>query len=192
MDPHNIPFNALIVVPTNSGKTQLLVNQLCGPFCGRFDYVLLICPTFAYNKTLFRSAERDLWLFVIICEQHKVEFWLKLVSSLLDGADSLIIIMCCLERRERADGEARQARLFRFPRRHQRVDVTKKLSERTWRRWCCLTRRRFKTTKTIFEEYAGELLRDDLRQMIARLKERKFSNLVFSLRHSFAIELKEN
>ena len=49
-----------------------------------------------------------------------------------------------------------------------------------------------KVTKTIFEEYAGELLRDDLRQMIARLKESKFSNLVFSQRHSFAIELKEN
>lgn len=49
-----------------------------------------------------------------------------------------------------------------------------------------------KATKTIFEEYVSELLRGDLRQMIARLKERKFSNLVFSLRHSFAIELKEN
>jgi len=40
-----------------------------------------------------------------------------------------------------------------------------------------------KTTKAIFEEYAGELLQDDLKQLIARLKERKFSHLVFSLRH---------
>ena len=48
-----------------------------------------------------------------------------------------------------------------------------------------------KTTKAIFEEYAGELSQDDLKQLIARLKERKFSHLVFSLRHPFAIELKE-
>ena len=77
MDPHNLPFNALIVGPTNSGKMQFLVNQLCGRFCGKFDYVALICPTFAYNKTLYHFAERDPRLYVIIC-QH-VEAWLKLV-----------------------------------------------------------------------------------------------------------------
>ena len=53
MNPDNIPFNALIVGPTNSGKTQFLVNQLCGPFNGKFDYIVLICPTFAYNRTLY-------------------------------------------------------------------------------------------------------------------------------------------
>lgn len=34
-----------------------------------------------------------------------------------------------------------------------------------------------KTTKTIFEEYAGDLSYDDLKQVIARLKECKFSHL---------------
>ena len=31
-EPKKIPFNALIVGPTNSGKTQYLVNQVRGPF----------------------------------------------------------------------------------------------------------------------------------------------------------------
>jgi len=39
MDPGKIPFNALIVGPTNSGKSKFLVDQLYGPFRGKFDYI---------------------------------------------------------------------------------------------------------------------------------------------------------
>jgi len=45
-----------------------------------------------------------------------------------------------------------------------------------------------KTTKAIFEEYAGRLLQDDLKQLIVRLKERKFSHFVFSLRYPYKIQ----
>ena len=51
MDPSKMLFNTLIVGPMNSGKTKYLVNQLCGPFRGKFDYIVLICPTFIHNKT---------------------------------------------------------------------------------------------------------------------------------------------
>ena len=47
-----------------------------------------------------------------------------------------------------------------------------------------------KTTKAIFEEYASELSHDELKQMIARLKELKFAHLIFSLCHPFDIEQK--
>ena len=47
-----------------------------------------------------------------------------------------------------------------------------------------------KTTKAILEEYAGERSHDELKQMISRLKERKFAHLIFSLRHPFDIEHK--
>ena len=92
MDPYNLPFNALIVGPT---KTLFLVNQFCGPFCGKFDYVTLICPTFAYNNTLYRLAERDPRLYVIICKQLRVEAWLKVVSMLLEGTHALIVLDDC-------------------------------------------------------------------------------------------------
>ena len=44
MDPSKIPFNDLIVGPTNSGKSRFMVDQLYGPFRGKFDYIVLICP----------------------------------------------------------------------------------------------------------------------------------------------------
>lgn len=46
-----------------------------------------------------------------------------------------------------------------------------------------------KTTMAIFEEYVGKLAQDDLKQLIARLKEHKFSHLVFSIRFPFGIKL---
>jgi len=95
MDQHNLPFNALIVGPTNSGKTQFLVNQFCGSFNGRFDYVVFVCPTFAYNKTLYWFPERDLRMYVIICEQHQVENWLKEASFSFEGTNTLIVLKDC-------------------------------------------------------------------------------------------------
>ena len=51
MNPDKIPFNALIVASTNSGKTRYLINLLINEFIQNFDYIVLICPTFIHNKT---------------------------------------------------------------------------------------------------------------------------------------------
>ena len=196
MDPANIPFNALIVGPTNSGKTPFLVNQRCGPFCGKFDYVVLICPTFAYNKTLCRFSERDPRLYVIICEQHHVENWLKIASFYFEGANTLIILDDCASSK---DVKVRTGEIVKlgFSARHSGISVwvlAQQLSSiaKPFRENVAAIVLFYtpsaKTTKAIFEEYAGELSHAELRQMIARLKERKYAHLVFSLRHPFSIE----
>ena len=95
MDPSNIPFNALIVGPKNSGKSRFVVGHIYGPFPGKFDYIVLICPTFTHNKTYHRIGENDPRMFVIICMQHDVENWLKLVSLLFEGTNTLIILDDC-------------------------------------------------------------------------------------------------
>ena len=83
MDPRKLPLNALIVGPTNSGKTQYLLNQLRGPFKGKFDYIVLLCPTFVKNKTYEGFVDRDPHIFVIVCLQHEIEDWLRVASFFL-------------------------------------------------------------------------------------------------------------
>ena len=81
MDPKKLPFNALIVGPTNSGKTRYLLNQLRGPFRGKFDYILLFYPTFIKNAN-DRFVNNDSRIFVVVCLQHEIKGWLKLASYL--------------------------------------------------------------------------------------------------------------
>ena len=197
MDPNIIPFNALIVGPTNSGKTQFLVNQLCRPFRGKFDNIVLICPTFAHNRTLDRFAEKDPRFYPIICEQHQVEIWLKLASFYFEDTNTLIVLDNCAASKD-VKGRTGELVKLGFSARHSGISVwvlTQQLSSiaKPFRENVAAIVLFYtpsaKTTKAIFEEYAGELTHDELRQMIARLKERRFAHLIFSLRHPFEIRL---
>ena len=122
MNPGNIPFNALIVGPTNSGKTQFLVSQLCRPFNGKFDLIVLICPTFAYNKTLYWFGDRDPRLYVIICEQHQVEIWLKLASFAFESTDTLIVLDDCAASKD-VKGRTGELVKLGFSARHAGISV---------------------------------------------------------------------
>ena len=48
----------------------------------------------------------------------------------------------------------------------------------------------YKTMKAIFEDCAGELSLDEVKQMIAGLKEQDFAHLIFSYHRPFSIERK--
>ena len=96
MDPRKIPFNALIIVgPTNSGKTQYILNQLRGPFRGKFDYIVLICSTFVFNKTYDGFVENEPCIYVINCQQHEVEAYLIIASFFFEKTNALTILDDC-------------------------------------------------------------------------------------------------
>ena len=200
MDPGNIPFNTLIVGPTNLGKTQFLVNQLCGLFNGKFYYVVLICPTFAYIRMQHHFAERDPQLYVIICEQHQVENWLKIACFYFESTSTLIVFDDCGASKD-VKGRTGELVKLGFSARHAGISVwvpTQQLSSiakpfpENVAAIVLFYTPSVKTTEAIFEEYVGKLCHGELKQMIARLKERKFAHSIFSLCHPLSIEQKKH
>ena len=179
MDPQNIPFNTLIVGPTNSRKTQFLVNQLCGPFRGKFDYIVLVCPTFAHNKTLHRFCQNDPRMFVIVCEQHEVEICLKIVRYFFEGTNTLIVLDDGAASKD-VKGHTGQLVNLGFSARHIGISVwvlTQKLTgiSASFRENVAAIVLFYtpsaKTTKAIFEDYAGELSIEEYKALISKLKE---------------------
>lgn len=83
--------------PTNSGKTKYLVDHLSR---GKFDYVILLCPTYAFNETYRGFADEDSDVFVLTPDQHHIDDWLRIVSFVFEGTNSLIILHDCAASRD--------------------------------------------------------------------------------------------
>ena len=90
------PFNMIIVGKTACGKTKYLLDMLEMQYKGKFDYIILICPTFENNST-YRNwkYENDEDYIVIPCDQDYTDNWLKYVVQHYKGTNSLIILDDC-------------------------------------------------------------------------------------------------
>ena len=165
MDPRKIPFNALIVGPTNSGKTQYILNQLHGPFRSKIDYILLIFPTFVFNVTYDYFVDNEPRIFIINCQQHKMEAFLIIASFHFEKTNTLIILDDCAASKD-VKGRTSQLVAFRFSARQsglsvwvltqQMTSIAKPFRENVAASVPFYTPSS-KTTKAIFVDYAGEL-----------------------------------
>ena len=198
MDQSKKPFNALIAGPTNSGKTKYLVDQLRGPFRGKFDYIVLTCPTFVHNKTFDGFVDNDPRIFVINCSQHGVKDFLKLASFFFEATNTLIILDECAALKD-VNGRTNQLAYLRFSARHSGISVwvsaqqitsiAKPFRENVAAIVLFYTPSN-KTMKANFEDYAGELSSEEYREYMIHLNEHRFSHLIFSLRHPYGIKVK--
>ena len=183
--------------PTNSGKTTFIVNLLKETFNQKFDFIFLLCPTFINNKTWDNFAENDKDFFIIIPEHHQINDWLKIISFAFEGTNTLIILDDCASSK---DVKKRTNELVKlaFSARHSGISawvLTQQMSSiaKPFRENIASLILFFtpsaKDMKTVFEEFAGDLTKDEKEKYMKELKEVKFSHLDFSLRHPFEISL---
>lgn len=96
MDPLETPFNAMIVGMTACGKTHYLLEMLERDYMGHFDYIVLLCPTFEWNKT-YREWKyiHDPDVIAIPFSSENVDKVIRLVMKTYTGTNTLIILDDC-------------------------------------------------------------------------------------------------
>jgi GTPase SAR1 family protein len=91
------PFNMLISGITGCGKTHLILDLLETEYRNKFDYIIIICPTFAYNKTYHRKFilnDPDVFAIAIIDKLNEIlDVVLKKFGDIKE--QTLIIIDDC-------------------------------------------------------------------------------------------------
>lgn len=193
---YKVPFNCIITGPTNCGKTKYLIEQLRGPFKKVFEYIVLICPTYAYNKTYHGFARGDKRFFVSspdASNTDEINELLKDVSELFSGTNTLIILDDCAVSKDLKQRSNKFIDLA-FSGRHEGLSIwvlTQQLTSiaKPFREnVACVVAFHNPSqvcTKTLFEDYGGDLDVETRKEFVRLLKTEKYSRLCMCLRFPF-------
>jgi len=190
------PFHCIITGPTNCGKTKYLIEQLRGPFRYVFDYIVLICPTYAKNKTYHNFANGDKHFIVLSPDASngdEINELLTITTELFSGSNTLIILDDCATSKDLKQRSNKFIDLA-FSGRHEGLSVwvlTQQLTSisKPFREnvGCIISFHNPSqiSTKTLFEEYGGDLSLETRKKFVEQLKSDRYSRLCFCLRFPF-------
>ena len=196
MEELKVPFHCIITGATNCGKTKYLIEQLRGPFKNVFDYIILICPTYDRNKTYRGFAKNDKHFLVLMPDasnQAEIEELLNLCAVLFSGTNTLIILDDCAV----SKGLKNRSNIFielAFSGRHKGLSVwvlTQQLTSiaKPFRDnvGCVVAFHNPSQvgTKTLFEDFGGDLDMDTRKKLMELLKSGRYSKLCFCLQYPF-------
>ena len=107
MNLPKFPHSAMFVGCTSCRKTEFLLRLLETVYKNHFEFILILCPTIAENKTyLSRKWILDDKNVSIVCEvEGKLNEWIRLFKNMLKGHQTLFIIDDCS-----AEGEINKKR----------------------------------------------------------------------------------
>ena len=192
----NIPFNMIITGPTNCGKTKYLIEQLRGPFRKVFEYIVLICPTYAKNRTYRGFAQGDKRFLILspdATDSDEIDSLLTDVSELFSGTNTLLILDDCAVSKDLKHRSNKFIDLA-FSGRHdglsvwvltqQLTSIAKPFRENV----ACVVAFHNPSQvgmKTLFDDYGGDLDTETRKKFMKLLKTERYSRLCLCLRYPF-------
>ena len=191
-----IPFNMIITGPTNCGKTEYLIEKLRGPFRKVFEYIVLICPTYAKNRTYRGFAQGDKRFFILSPDSSnsdEINDLLSAMSDLFSGTNTLLILDDCAVSKDLKNRSNKFIDLA-FSGRHDGLSVwvlTQQLTSiaKPFREnvACVVTFHNPSQVgmKTLFDDYGGDLDTETKRVFNKLLKTERYSRLCLCLRYPF-------
>ena len=87
------PHSAIICGMTGCGKTKFVLDLLEGPYRGRFDYVVILCPTIRHNKAYLERP----WVWTddelyVLDPGERLHDYLRALYRVFQGHQTLYII----------------------------------------------------------------------------------------------------
>ena len=186
----------IITGPTNCGKTKYLIEQLRGPFRKVFEYIVLICPTYAKNRTYRGFAQGDKRFLILspgASNSDEIDSLLTDVSLLFSGTNTLLILDDCAVSKDLKNRTNKFVDLA-FSGRHDGLSVwvlTQQLTSiaKPFREnvSCVVTFHNPSHVgmKTLFDDYGGELDIETRKKFMKLLKTERYSRLCLCLIYPF-------
>ena len=191
-----VPFNSIIVGPTNCGKTQFLVDTLRGSYRCIFEYIVLVCPTYSNNKTYQGFAYNDPRFIIMTPDGSNIDEIndiLSDIATVFSGYKTLIVLDDCAFSKDLKQRSNKFINLA-FSGRHENLSVwvlTQQLTAiaKPFRENVACIISFFTPNKVsnqiLFDEYSGDLDVEHKKEFMKILKSEKYARICFCLRHPY-------
>ena len=162
----------------------------------KFEYIVLVCPTYPNNKTYFNFARGDSRFIVLSPDSNDIEsinYFLSLIEKVFSGTNSLIILDDCAVSKDLKSRTNNFINLA-FSGRHiylslwvitqQLTSISKPFRDNVA---CVISFHNPSQIgmKTLFDDYGSAISQEDKKSFSKLLKSTPFSKLCFCLRHPF-------
>jgi len=192
------PHNMLITGITNCGKTHFILDLLETIYKDYFDFIVLFCPTFEFNKTYNRDIVTKNKKFIVLnskAVKNNLDNCIKIAIDIYKGSNTLFIIDDCANLH---DSKIRESELcfLAFSGRHFNIttwvvnqkynSIVKDYRENI--RFLVLFYNKDKMALKNALEENQIIPKDEHEDYINKLKQNKGSKLLLRLQHPFKYE----